>query len=265
MLHHLLANARSYRDIDRVDFHELDEEEELWLAQESKRLVETEYAVLGYFGGFFFGKGSRYFGMENFLINLLQQPKLIEHFFSRVLQAYINDFDRYIRAVDDRVHVIQVSDDLGGQNGPLISVDIYERMIKPYQKRLYEHIRSKSNAYLFLHSCGSVYPFISHFIEMGVQVLNPVQYTAWGMDPHRLKREFGKDLAFWGGGCDTQFVIEEDSLMKIRAETVRMIDILAPDGGFVFSQVHNIQPSVSPEKIVAIYDTIKNRRGEYSN
>jgi uroporphyrinogen decarboxylase len=99
---------------------------------------------------------------------------------------------------------------------------------------------------------------------MGVQVLNPVQYTASGMDPHRLKREFGRDIAFWGGGCDTQFVIEEDSLNKIEAETAKMIDTLAPGGGFVFSQVHNIQPGVSPEKIIAIYDTIIKKRGEYS-
>jgi uroporphyrinogen decarboxylase len=264
MLHHPLADARSYRDIDRIDFRDLDREEEHWLAEESKRLAKTDYAVLGYFGGFFFGKGSRYFGMENFLIRLLQEPKLIEHFFSRVLQAYIDDFDRYIKAVDGRVQIIQVSDDLGGQTGPLISIDTYKRMVKPYQSRLYRHIRNKSDACLFLHSCGGVYQFISHFIEMGVQVLNPVQYTASGMDPHRLKREFGRDIAFWGGGCDTQFVIEEDSLNKIEAETAKMIDTLAPGGGFVFSQVHNIQPGVSPEKIIAIYDTIIKKRGEYS-
>jgi uroporphyrinogen decarboxylase len=257
---HPLADATSYDDIDSLDFHNLDTEEERWLEEESKRLEKTEFAVLGYFGGFFFGKGARYFGMENFFVNLLERPKLMEHFFTRALQAYKEDFDRYIAAVADRVHVIQISDDMGSQRGPFISTELYTRLIKPYQKELYEHIRKKTDALLFLHCCGGIYPLIPHFIEIGVQVLNPVQYKASGMDPERLKREFGKDIAFWGAGCDTQFVLRENSMGAIQSETAAMIDIFSKHGGFVFSHVHNIQPGVSPEKLDAIYGVIKEKR-----
>jgi len=235
-----------------------------WLALEAKRLAELDCAVLGPFGGSFLEAGFEYFGMERFFINLLSAPKLVEHFFSKLLQAHIEDFDRYREAVGKRVDIINVSDDLGSQNGPLISPETYRQVIKPFHRRLYAHIREKSGMFLFLHSCGSIYAFIPDLIEAGVQILNPIQYRAGDMEPRRLKKEFGKDIVFWGGGCDTQQVLSRGSLEEIKAETEMMIRIFAPGGGFVFTQVHNIQPGVAPEKILALYEVIKKCRKAYS-
>jgi uroporphyrinogen decarboxylase len=111
------------------------------------------------------------------------------------------------------------------------------------------------NIKLFLHSCGSVHAFIPELIEMGVDILNPVQISAADMDTRRLKAEFGRDIVFWGGGCDTQTVLPQRTPAEVREEVRRRIDDLGPGGGFVFAAVHNIQPGVPPENMEAMWDT----------
>ena len=125
-------------------------------------------------------------------------------------------------------------------------------------QKLYQYIKEHTSAYLFLHTCGSVYEFIPDFIEMGVDALNPVQVSAKDMDTKKLKQEFGKDIAFWGGGCDTQKVLPFGSSSEVEEEVKRRIDDLAPGGGFVFTQVHNIQAGTPPKNVMAMYDTVKN-------
>jgi uroporphyrinogen decarboxylase len=249
-----LAAAASSADIDAYSFRSLDADEERWLDRESARLARTDKAVLGSFGGAFLEAGNAWFGMEEFFIRLLKTPKLVKHFFTRLLEAYIADFDRYRAIVQDRVQIIQVSDDLGCQSGPLISEELYCRLIKPFHRRLYGYIRENSDMKLLLHSCGSITAFLPHLVEMGVQAVNPVQYQARDMDTVRLKKEFGREITFWGGGCDTQRILVSGSPEEVRAEAEKQIKILAPGGGFVFTQVHNIQPGVPPENIVALYE-----------
>ncbi|UCF98868.1 MAG: hypothetical protein JSV89_04845 [Spirochaetaceae bacterium] len=255
-----MSSVESRRDLEAFDLHEFVKGESEWLRKESMKLRASDYAVLGQFGGNFLERGNRLFGMETFLIMLLSDPGLVEAFFDKLLAATIEDFDHYVEAVEDRVDIIQLNDDLGHQDGPLISLELYEKLVKPYQQKLYEYIRKRTDMYLFLHSCGSVYPFIPHFIEMGVQILNPVQYMARDMDPARLKREFGRDIVFWGGGCDTQHVLATGSAEEVRRETERLIEIFAPGGGFVFAQVHNIQPLVPLENVLIMFDTVTRRR-----
>jgi uroporphyrinogen decarboxylase len=259
-IHNPMAEVENRRDLAAFDLHEFVDGEGEWLRRESRRLRATDYAVLGQFGGNFLERGNRLFGMEKFLIMLLSDPTLVENFFDRLLEATKEDFDKYLEAVEDRVDIIQLNDDLGHQDGPLISEELYRRLVKPYQRKLYEYIRRRTDMYLFLHSCGGIYPFIPHLIEIGVQVLNPIQYMARDMNPERLKREFGRDIAFWGGGCDTQHVLAAGSADDVRRETERMIDIFAPRGGFIFAQVHNIQPLVPLENVLAMFDAVKRRR-----
>jgi len=114
------------------------------------------------------------------------------------------------------------------------------------------------DAYIFIHTCGSVYEFIPDFIEMGIDILNPVQVSAKNMDTKKLKDEFGKDITFWGGGCDTQEVLPFGTPSEVEEEVKKRIEDLAPDGGFVFTQVHNIQAGVPPENIMAMYEAVKN-------
>ena len=258
-IHSRLEHAESVNDIDDFDLHEFVPGETEWLSRESLRLRNTGFAVLGQFGGNFFERGNRLFGMEKFMIMLLTEEEMVRHFMERLTQAAIEDFDNYREAVEDRVDIIQLNDDLGSQEGPLISPDLYKKLVKPYQKRLYQHIKETTGMHLFLHSCGGIYEFIPHLIDIGVEILNPVQYTARGMDPVKLKREFGKDIVFWGGGCDAQKVLQHGTVAEVRKETARMIDILSQGGGFVFSQVHNLQPGTPPENIIAMFEVIEER------
>jgi uroporphyrinogen decarboxylase len=159
------------------------------------------------------------------------------------------------------VQVVLVNDDLGTQQGPMLSIDCYKEMIWPYQKQLFSRIKQKADVFLLLHSCGSVYRFIPYLIEAGIDALNPVQVSAAEMDSAKLKKEFGKDVTFWGGGCDTQRVLNSGTTYEIEEEVKRRIDDLAPGGGFVFTQVHNIQPDVPPASIMTMIETFDKYRG----
>ena len=131
---------------------------------------------------------------------------------------------------------------------------MYRSLVKPFHKQVWQFIKSRSGLPVFLHCCGGIYPLVPDLIEAGVDILNPVQISAAGMDPIRLKKEFGQDLVFWGGGADTQHVLPEATPAEVADHVRRQIDILAPGGGFVFNQVHNIQANVPPENIVAMLD-----------
>jgi uroporphyrinogen decarboxylase len=162
-------------------------------------------------------------------------------------------FEKTIDVVGEFVQIVEITDDLGMQQSPMISPDLYRRLIKPRQRRMCEFIKSKTDAYIYLHSCGSIAEFIPDFIDIGVDILNPIQVSAQGMDTGKLKRMFGKDLVFWGGGCDTQRVLPFGSPEDVREEVKRRLDDLAPGGGFVFCQVHNIQANIQPQNIMAMY------------
>jgi uroporphyrinogen decarboxylase len=153
-----------------------------------------------------------------------------------------------------------MGDDLGTQQALEISPKIYREVFKPRQRLIFEAVKKRSNLHLFLHSCGSIVDILPDLIEIGVEIINPVQTSARGMDPDRLKREFGKDLTFWGGGCDTQRVLPLASPKEIEEHVKERIDIFAPGGGFVFTQVHNIMPHVPPQNIVAMVDAVKKYR-----
>jgi uroporphyrinogen decarboxylase len=137
----------------------------------------------------------------------------------------------------------------------MISPQTYVEVIKPRQKRLFEAIRARTDAKLFYHGCGAVFELIPHLIEIGVDIVNPVQVSAEGMDSKRLKAAYGRDITFWGGAVDTQRVLPFGTPDEVRDEVKRRIDDLAPGGGFVFATVHNIQAFVPPENIEAAFDT----------
>ena len=186
--------------------------------------------------------------------DLAGQPALAEALLQRLADAACADLARYLDAVGEYIDIVQVGDDLGTQNGPQLSPRMYRRLVKPYQQQMWQFIKARSGLPVFLHCCGGIYPLIPDLIEAGVDILNPVQISAVGMDPVRLKAEFGRDLVFWGGGCDTQHVLPEGTPAQVADHVRRQIDILAPGGGFVFNQVHNIQANVPPENIVAMLD-----------
>ena len=228
----------------------------------AKYLYEnTDYAVVvGHicWGPFELGCALR--GYEQFLVDLGSDSTLAETLLDKNLELAIKFWDAYLSEVGEYVQIVAQGDDLGMQTGSIISPKMYRKYIKPRHKQLFDFIRSKTKAKIFLHSCGSVYNLIPDLIETGVDILSPVQFTAANMDLARLKKDFGNDLTFWGGGVDTQQVLPRASLQEIRDSVSRNIDILAPGGGFVFVPVHNIQADINPERIAAVYQTAIEKR-----
>jgi uroporphyrinogen decarboxylase len=132
---------------------------------------------------------------------------------------------------------------------------MYQKYLMPGHKNLFQHVHQNSNCAVFLHSCGSIYPLIPDLITAGLDILNPVQTSAKNMDPYQLKKEFGDQITFWGGGCDTQSVLPFATRDEVAEHVRERLKIFAPGGGFVFNPVHNIQADVPPENIVSMFDT----------
>lgn len=156
------------------------------------------------------------------------------------------------------IDVVQMADDLAGQNGLLISPISYRKQLKPFHKEMFDYIHSKTEAKIFFHSCGSIRTLVPDLIEVGVDILNPVQVNAAKMDSADLKRDFGKDICFWGGGVDTQMAFDESHTpAEVRADVRKRLQDFMPGGGFIFNTIHNIQGNVPPENIMAMWDTVQ--------
>jgi uroporphyrinogen decarboxylase len=200
-------------------------------------------------------------GPEQFFTDLYLNPDFVKALMEKLTDLHIQYYKRYMEAVGEFIDIVMVSDDLGAENGPLVSLAHFREFIKPYQKRLWRSIKERTDAFLFLHCCGSVYQFIPDLIEMGVDILNPIQVTAKDMDTNRLKKEFGDKMSFWGG-IDTQEVMPFGSPDDVEREVKKRIADLAPGGGYVLTAVHNIQPGVSPENICRMYESA-HKYGKY--
>jgi uroporphyrinogen-III decarboxylase len=146
------------------------------------------------------------------------------------------------------------SDDSGTQRSEFIAPDLWAEMIKPHYARLCAWIHGHTGMKTYMHSCGSIPRLIPHLIDAGVDILNPVQTSAAGMDPRTLKERFGNRIVFWGGGCDTQTVLPNQTPDEVRAHVKERMEIFAPGGGYVFTQVHNIQARVPPENVMSMLD-----------
>lgn len=230
----------------------------LQLRQQAQSLFEnTDYALVGsaVIGGGIFEQPARTIGLQNFFMALVQEPRFAESLMDRITDIYIESCNNYLDELGRYLHVFTFWDDVCGQDGWLIRPEQYRKMIKPRQRRLVDAIKKKTSAKLFYHSCGASYDLVPDLIELGFDILNPVQVSARGMDTRRLKQAFGKDMVFWGGGVDTQHVLPFGTPQQVAEEVRRRIDDLAPGGGFVFAAVHNIQAFVPPENIVAAFDT----------
>ncbi|MEJ2557381.1 MAG: uroporphyrinogen decarboxylase family protein [Anaerolineae bacterium] len=224
------------------------------LREQARHLYEeTDYALVGsaVIGGGIFEQPARTMGLENFFMALVSEPQFADRLMGQITDIYIESCNNYLEQVGEYLQVFTY----WGQNGWLIAPDVYRKMVKPKQRRLVEAIKHKTDAKIYYHSCGAVFDLIPDLIELGFDILNPVQVSARGMDTRRLKKEYGQDIVVWGGGVDTQHVLPFGRPEEVADEVKRRIDDLAPDGGFVFATVHNIQALVPPENIVATFET----------
>ncbi len=239
----------------------LTEENAAEIRRRAKELYETtDFAVMAAFGGNLLEWGQYLCRNDRFLADLIENPRKIDALLDRLTEIHLENLEKFLAAVEGYVQIIQMGDDLGTQLGPQISPAMYRRFFKPRHKMIYERVRRRPGIHLFLHSCGAIADLLPDLIEIGVEIINPVQTSARGMEPERLKREFGRDLTFWGGGCDTQRILPMGTVEEIADHVRRRIEVLAPGGGFVFTQVHNILPHVPPQNIVAMVEAAKTYR-----
>jgi len=216
---------------------------------------DTPYAVVSGISGVIYEFGWYLRGLERWFCELLTDPEFCEAVLDQMLKYWLDWFRLFLDEVGDIVDVIMIGDDLAGQDGPLFHPEIYRRLVKPRHKRLVRYIRSRTRAKIWYHTCGSCLAHIPDLIDNGIHILNPVQLGARQMDPAELKRRFGRDLVFWGGGCDAQHVLPRGAPSDIVDNVRRNLAAFMPGGGYVFTGIHNIQGDVPPENIVALFDT----------
>ena len=216
---------------------------------------ETSYAVVVDVNCSFFLRCAELRGWENFYMDLVDNLEFAEAMMDRYLDFRLAVAERALAAVGENADIVMAtSDDLGGTDRPLVSPALYRSLVKPRQKRTFDFLKARTGAKLFYHTDGAIYPLLSDFVELGVDALNPVQVSAAGMgDTQKLKREFGGALTFWGA-IDTHHVLPHGTPAEVRDEVAGRIRDLAPAGGYVVCPVHNIQPEVPPENVVAMYD-----------
>ncbi len=221
----------------------------------------TDKAIMFVCGCNLFEWGTFLRRMDNFLVDTYINQKNTEKLLDALLEIHLDLLEKVCHHLGDVVDIIRFGDDLGMETGPFMSKDVYRKLFKPRHKKLCDYVHSKSNMKTFLHSCGSIYRLLPDLIEAGYDIINPVQTTAFEMDPRILKNEFGKDITFWGGGCNTRTILNGNSEQTVREHTLRMLDIFSNGGGFVFTQEHNILPDVPPQNIVAMFDAITTFNG----
>lgn len=255
MAEHPLQNL-SPEEIDMYRFPDPDDPRRFaGLEEEARRLgEETGCAlVLNGFGECVFGMPAFLRGHIQFYMDLIDRSEHAEKCIRRMVSYNKRLLQNALTRVGKYVTVVRIADDLGTEKGPIISPELYRECIKPGQRDLCSTIKEYSEAKILLHTCGAVGDFIPDFIEIGIDAVNPVQTSAYGMEPRALKAAFGDKITFWGGGSDTQRTVPFGNIEEIQQEVRERIEIFAPGGGFIFTPIHNIQPDVAPEKIEAIY------------
>jgi uroporphyrinogen decarboxylase len=233
------------------------ENERQELIDGAKALREsTDRAIIGLFGGNIFEIPQMLFRMDNYLLDIAMYPDKTQEFSEILCDLHMENLEKWLGAVGPYIDIILFGDDLGGQWGPLIGPDTYRQLYKPYHKKMWNHAKKLADVKVMLHCCGGVNELLPDLIDAGLDAINPVQISCAGMEPTILKAEFGDEITFWGGGCDTQHILPELTPEKVAEHVKDEVKILKPGGGFVFQQVHNILANVPPENIVSMYKAV---------
>ena len=224
----------------------------------AKRLRQkTDRAILGLFGGNLLETGQFFYRNDNFFMLLAGEPEKARKFLDDLVEIHLANLEIFLGAVGEYIDIIVFGDDLGMQSGPQVSPRMYREFFKPRHKLMWGRAKQLANVKVMLHCCGGVLELLPDLIDAGLDAINPVQISCAGMDAKELKAEFGKDIVFWGGGCDTQTILPNATPDEVRRHVQEQVEILSPGGGFVFQQVHNILANVPPENIVAMYEAVK--------
>ena len=257
-----LAPALDFKD----DFSIPDDGDARYWEETSRRLYEeTEYGILGIFGGAGLGdaaavpgpflkhpKGIR--SMEGWLMAHLLYPEYIREVFSMQTEAALKGLEVYREAVGDRIQAIWLSGtDFATQNSAFMSLGTFRDLYKPFYKRINDWVHRNTKWKTFYHTCGAIEPFIDDLVEMGVDILNPVQCSAKGMEPRALKEKHGRDIVFWGGAADSQSVLPYGTPEEVFAQAKERARIFSKGGGYVFASIHNVVAKVPPANVIAMF------------
>lgn len=260
------------REDFKDDFQVATDEDARHWEEESKKLFEgTDYAIMGVLGGGGLGdaafvpgptvkhpKGIR--TIADWLMAMAAYPDYIEEVFAMQTEVMLKNLEIYKQAVGERIQVLWVSGtDFGTQNGPFTSVPMFQRLYKPYYKKINDWVHKNTGWKTFYHTCGCVNQLLDDLADMGVDCLNPVQFSAMepkGMTPQRLKDEYGDKFTFWGGGVDTQSVLPFGTPEQVREQVAERVRILNQDGGFIFNPIHNVVANVPTDNLIAMYETV---------
>jgi len=227
----------------------------------AKRLREsTDRAIIGLFGGNLLETGQFLYRNDEFLMLLASEPERAHRVLDSLVEFHLANLERYLSLVGDSIDIIAFGDDLGSQIGPQISPAMYREFFKPRHKILWNRAKEIADVKVMLHCCGGVRELLTDLIEAGLDAINPVQISARGMDAADLKSEFGPEITFWGGGCDTHEILPRKSPSEVREHVIRQMEIFRTGGGFVFQQVHNILNDVPVENVIAMLEAVRQAR-----
>jgi uroporphyrinogen decarboxylase len=227
------------------------------LRAKAKAIQDAGYAVVALSGVSPFEQAYMCRGIEQWMVDLAGDPDFAVALMRKITDLMRASVIQLLEEAGDYIDVLITGDDLGGQTSTLISPTMYRRLIKPFHMEVMATIKQRTKAKIFYHSDGNIYSLLGDLIEIGVDLLNPVQVSAGGMgDTARLKREFGDRLSFCGA-IDTGRVLPFGTPEDVRAEVRRRIQDLAPGGGYILAAVHCIQPDVPLENVIAMLDEAK--------
>jgi uroporphyrinogen decarboxylase len=233
------------------DFWQQLREKALYLRQ------NTDKAVMIVAGCSLFEWGTFLRRIDNFLVDLLLQPENVERLLDALMEVHLQLLENVCKAVGDVADIIRLGDDLGTDTGPFMAPKTYRKLFKPRHTILCDYVKKHSQMHTFLHSCGSIYKLLPDLIEAGFEIFNPVQTNVRDMEPARLKKEFGQDVTFWGGGADTRHILNRGTPEDVKANVAQNLETFAPGGGFVFNTIHNMMPDVPPQNILAMYEAVE--------
>lgn len=237
---------------------------DFWKTLREKALqlrASTDKALMIVCGCNLFEWGTFLRRMDNFLMDLLCEPDQVARMLDQLLERHLATLAKVCDSVGDIVDIIRFGDDLGMTSGPFMDVDTYRSLFKPRHKQLCDYVKAHSQMHTFIHSCGSISSLMPDLIEAGIEIFNPVQTNARQMEPEFLKKEFGQDCTFWGGGVETVGTLNNGTPEQVREQVLERLEIMSAGGGFVFNTVHNILPDVPPQNILAMFDAVKEFNG----
>lgn len=237
---------------------------DFWKTLREKTLqlrASTDKALMIVCGCNLFEWGTFLRRMDNFLMDLLCEPDQVARMLDQLLERHLATLAKVCDSVGDIVDIIRFGDDLGMTSGPFMDVDTYRSLFKPRHEQLCDYVKTHSQMHTFIHSCGSISSLMPDLIEAGIEIFNPVQTNARQMEPEFLKKEFGQDCTFWGGGVETVGTLNNGTPEQVREQVLERLEIMSAGGGFVFNTVHNILPDVPPQNILAMFDAVKEFNG----